>query len=167
MIHVYTGDGKGKTTAALGLALRAAGAGLKVYICQFLKSRPTSELTALHKLKKITVKQCGSQCFIRKSPAKKDIELAQGGFQAARKAIASGAYSVIILDEINCAVNLKLIGIEEVVSLLKGTPSCVELVLTGRNAPKQIKDCADLVSEIKEIKHYFKKGINARKGIEY
>jgi cob(I)alamin adenosyltransferase len=167
MIHVYTGNGKGKTTAALGLALRAAGAGLKVYICQFLKSRPTSELAALHKLKKITVNQYGSQCFIRKSPTKKDIERAQSGFQAARKAIASGAYSVIILDEINCAVNLNLIEIEEVVSLLKGTPSCVELVITGRNAPKQIKDCADLVSEIKEIKHYFKKGINARKGIEY
>ncbi len=167
MIHVYTGNGKGKTTAALGLALRAAGAGLKVYICQFLKNRPTSELVALKKLKEITVCQYGSQCFIRNSPTKKDFERAQAGFRSVNKAIASGAYNIVILDEINCAINLKLIEIGEIISLLKSTPSCVELILTGRNAPKQVRDCADLVSEIKEIKHYFKKGVQARKGIEY
>ncbi|MFA6217103.1 MAG: cob(I)yrinic acid a,c-diamide adenosyltransferase [Candidatus Omnitrophota bacterium] len=167
MIQVYTGDGKGKTTAALGMALRATGAGLTVYICQFLKNQPYSELAALKKLKNITFCQHGRRCFIRKSPTKKDIQLAQEGFLSVSKAIASRAYNVVILDEINCAINLKLIEISKVIELLKNTPSSIELILTGRNAPKQIRDCADLVSEIKEVKHYFKQGIKARKGIEY
>jgi len=167
MIQVYTGNGKGKTTASLGLALRAAGAGLKVYIGQFIKGKNYSELKALQKIKNIKVEQFGRGCFIRKMPGKKDIALAGKGLQKIEKIIAQGIYDVLILDEINIALNLNLLKLEDVISLIKRTPRKTELILTGRYAHHRILSLADLVSEIKEVKHYFKKGIKARKGIEY
>ncbi len=167
MIQVYTGDGKGKTTAALGLALRAAGAGLKVYICQFLKGKYYCELATLRKLKNIKVEQFGGRCFIRKTPSKKDMELAKSGLKAAKKAISKKYYSMIILDEINVALKLKLLKLEDVISLIKKSPKKIELILTGRNAHPKIMQLADLVSEIKDRKHYYKKGLKARRGIEY
>ena len=167
MIQVYTGKGKGKTTAALGLALRAVGAGLKVYICQFLKGRYYCELATLKKLKNVKVEQYGGTCFIRKSPGKKDMELAQRGLKAAQTAIRKKYYNVVILDEINVALKLKLLKLKDVISLIKDTPRKTELVLTGRDAPLKILQIADLVSEIKDRKHYYRKGIKARRGIEY
>ena len=167
MIQVYTGNGKGKTTAALGLALRASGAGLKVYICQFLIGKSYCELASLKKFKNIKVEQFGSTCFLRRSPQKKDIELAQAGFKAARKAIQAKCYSLVVLDEINVALKLKLIELEDVLRLIKGTPKEVELVLTGRSACPEILKIADLVSEIRERKHYYRKGVRGRKGIEF
>ena len=167
MIQVYTGNGKGKTTAAFGLALRAAGAGLKVYIGQFLKGRNYSELKTLKKIKNIKVEQFGRRCFIKKAPDKKDIILAKSGLEKIKKIIAKKNYDMVILDEINIALKLKLLDLKEVIKLIKKTPKNLELILTGRYAPSAILKIADLVSQIKEVKHYYKKGIKARKGIEF
>lgn len=167
MIQVYTGNGKGKTTAALGLALRAAGSSLKVYIGQFIKGKKYGELNVLKKIKNIKVQQFGRSCFIKKTPDKKDAELAKSGLEKIKKIISKGIYNVVILDEINIALNLKLLELKDVIGLIKKTPKKIELVLTGRCAHPKILELADLVSEIKEVKHYFKKGLKARKGIEY
>jgi len=167
LIQVYTGNGKGKTTAALGLALRAAGAGLKVYICQFIKGKEYCELLALKKFKNIKIEQFGAGCFIRKAPAQKDIALAKKALERIGKIIKDKKYAVIILDEINVALRLKLVKLKDVICILEKTPAKTELILTGRNAHPQILKLADLVSEIKEVKHYFRKGVKARKGIEF
>lgn len=167
MIQIYTGNGKGKTTAAFGLGIRAAGAGLKVYIGQFLKGGNYSELKALKKIKNIRVEQLGSCCFIKRQPTKKDLALARTGLEKIRKIIVKRIYDMVILDEIIVALHLKLLKLEDVMRLAKIIPKKTELILTGRYAPAQILKMADLVSEIKEIKHYFKKGVKARKGIEY
>jgi cob(I)alamin adenosyltransferase len=167
MIQVYTGEGKGKTTAALGLALRSAGAGLKVYICQFLKGKNYSELVSLKKFKNIKVEQFGTRCFIRKAPTPKDIELACAGLKAARQALRAKNYNVVILDEINIALKLKLLNLKDVLGIIKNTPKKTELILTGRYAHPAIIKLADLVSDIKEVKHYYNRGIKARRGIEF
>jgi cob(I)alamin adenosyltransferase len=167
MIQVYTGDGKGKTTAALGLAIRAAGAGKKVYICQFIKGKPYSELRCLRAIKSIQVDQFGRGCFIKGKPSRIDIELAQKGFEKIKTVIKNRKHAVIILDEIICALDVKLIKIEQVLELINNAPKNIELVLTGRNAPKALITAADLVSEMREIKHYYRKGIKARPGIEF
>jgi len=167
LIQVYTGNGKGKTTAALGLALRASGAGLKVYIGQFIKGRRYSELNSVKKLKNVKLEQLGGGCFITRSLRKRDISLAKKGLEKIKKIISRRIYDVVILDEINIALNLKLLRLDEVIQLIKEVPKTTELILTGRCAPPQILKIADLVSEIKEVKHYFKKGIKARKGIEF
>jgi cob(I)alamin adenosyltransferase len=167
MIQVYTGDGKGKTTAALGLALRALGAGLKVYICQFIKGKTYSELKSLRKFRpNLTVEQFGRGCFIN-NPGPVDRELAQKGLKKIRQIISENRFDLIILDEINIALDLKLLEVGEVLKIIEKTPPKTELVLTGRNAPAEITAKADLVSEIKEIKHYFKNGVKARRGIEF
>jgi cob(I)alamin adenosyltransferase len=167
MIHIYTGNGKGKTTAALGLALRASGAGLKVYIGQFIKGRNYSELEALKKLKNITVEQFGRGCFITGRPEKEDIATARKGLEKIKKIIARRNYDMVVLDEINIAVKLRLLAKEEVVQMLKKNSSRCEMVLTGRYAPAQFLKLADLVSEIREKKHYYRRGQKARRGIEY
>ncbi len=167
MIQIYTGDGKGKTTASLGLAIRAAGAGKKVYIAQFIKGKECSELKVLKKIKNIKLEQFGSGCFIKGKPKREDIEAAKAGFKKIKNIMEKGKYDVIILDEINVAMNLRLLDCREVLEFLKNTSKKVELILTGRNAPREILRSADLVSFIKEIKHYFKSGLKARKGIEY
>ncbi|PIP18916.1 MAG: cob(I)yrinic acid a,c-diamide adenosyltransferase [Candidatus Omnitrophica bacterium CG23_combo_of_CG06-09_8_20_14_all_41_10] len=181
MIQVYTGNGKGKTTAALGLAIRAAGAGLNVYIGQFAKGRiygfgqrrpnhrsPTySELAALKKIKNIKVEQFGRHCFIKAKPDKQDIRLACAGLEKIKRAVLSRKYRLIILDEINIALKFKLISLEEVLAILKKAPVNTEIVLTGRYACPEILKVADLVSEIKEKKHYYNKGVKARRGIEF
>jgi cob(I)alamin adenosyltransferase len=166
-IQVYTGNGKGKTTAAIGLAIRAAGAGLRVFFCQFLKAQNYSEIISLRRFEDlITVKQFGNENFIVKIPTDSDIAQAIEGFEEALHAIMSGMYDLVILDEINYAINLNLIKLQSVVQLIKNKPVPVEIILTGRNAAKEIIEIADLVSEIKEIKHYYKNGVLARKGIE-
>jgi len=167
LIQIYTGNGKGKTTAALGLAVRAAGAGLKVYIAQFIKGKRYSELRALKNFKNIKIEQFGRGCFIRGKPEKKDIALAKKGLEKIKQAITARRFDLIILDEINIATRLKLIKVSDLLSVLKKARPKTELVLTGRYAHPKILKVADLVSEIKEVKHYFNKGIKARKGIEF
>ena len=167
MIQVYTGSGKGKTTAAFGQALRAVGAGLKVFIGQFVKGKNYSELKALKKIKNIKIEQFGRGCFIKREPNKKDIELARIGLERVRKIISIGIYDMVILDEITVALKLGLLKLGDIISLIKNTSKKTELILTGRNAHPEILKIADLVSEIKDRKHYYKKGVKARKGIEY
>ncbi|MDD5130494.1 MAG: cob(I)yrinic acid a,c-diamide adenosyltransferase [Candidatus Omnitrophica bacterium] len=166
MIQVYTGNGKGKTTAALGLALRASGAGLKVYIGQFLKGRCYSEIKALKK-NRIKVEQFGRSCFIKKSPEKLDVQMALSGLKRINEIILAKKYHVVILDEINVAVKLGLIPLADLLELIKDVPKNIELVLTGRDAHLKLVKSADLVSQIKEVKHYYAKGIKARRGIEF
>ncbi len=167
-VQVYTGNGKGKTTAAFGLALRAAGAGFKVYIGQFMKGKkPYSEHQVLAKLSDaITVEQYGRGCLIRGTPEPKDVQAAQKGLQVAREVMLSGKYQVIILDEANVAVHLNLISAEDLLDLIRAKPEEVELVITGRYADPKIVEAADLVTEMREVKHYYQKGVRARKGIE-
>lgn len=166
MIQVYTGQGKGKTTAALGLALRAAGAGLKVYIAQFIKGKTCSEHRALKKFKNIKIEQFGSGCFVKKI-SKNDEKIFKAGMAAVKKALKDKKYDLVIMDEINVALKLGLLDCNELIRILKGVPRKREVILTGRDAPCGILELADLVSEIKEVKHYFRKGVSARKGIEY
>lgn len=166
-IHVYTGNGKGKTTAALGLALRAAGAGLKVFIGQFLKTGAYSEITALKRFSEsITVEQFGETQFIREEPSAKDRQRAAEGLARIQEVLAGGEYDIVILEEINVACSMKLIPVKGVLDLLKNKPEAVEMVLTGRYAAPAVIEAADLVTEMREIKHYYKKGVAARKGIE-
>ncbi|PIP21144.1 MAG: cob(I)yrinic acid a,c-diamide adenosyltransferase [Candidatus Omnitrophica bacterium CG23_combo_of_CG06-09_8_20_14_all_40_11] len=167
MIQVYTGNGKGKTTAALGQAIRAAGAGFKVFIIQFVKGRYYNELKVLKSIKNIKIEQYGKSCFIKKKPDKKDIALAKRGLERAREVISKRIYNLVILDEINIALNLKLLKLKDVVELIENAPKKIELILTGRYAHPKVLKIADLISEIKERRHYYRKGITARKGIEF
>lgn len=167
-VHVYTGNGKGKTTAAFGLALRASGAGLNVFVGQFIKGKAYNELVAIRKfLKNITVKQYGIGCFIISSPTQEDKEAARKGLDEMRDIIKSGKYKLVIMDEITIALYYELIDIKDVLNIIKNKPPGVELVLTGRYAPQELIEVADLVTEMKEVKHYYTAGIEARKGIEY
>jgi cob(I)alamin adenosyltransferase len=169
LVIVITGNGKGKTTAAFGQALRAVGQGYKVFVLQFMKGRKYGEFLAAEKfLPRLTVKMSGLDSFVmRDNPATIDIEMAQKGLEASRKAIMSGKYNMVILDEINVALDFKLIDLKEVIRLIKNKPAGIDLILTGRYAPEEIIKLADTVSEIKEIKHHYNAGIKDRAGIEY
>lgn len=168
-IQVYTGNGKGKTTAALGVALRAAGHGLKTYIGQFLKGRDYGELVAIDKLTPwVEVEQFGRKGFIHvtKDPDEEDVKKAGSGLKKCMAAMVSGKYSIIILDEVNVALYFKLITEKDIHDFLDKRPENVEVILTGRYAPDSVVERADLVTEMKEIKHYYKKGVQSRIGIE-
>jgi len=166
-VQVYTGDGKGKTTAALGLALRAAGAGLKVFIAQFVKGMWYSELDAIQCLSgHVTIQQFGRDCFIRKQPEKEDIEIARSGLAQAREAMTSGEYRLVILDEANIATYYGLFSADELIQAIQARAPGVEVVVTGRKADPKLLELADLVTEMREVKHYFTKGVAARTGIE-
>lgn len=165
-VQVYTGNGKGKTTAALGLALRAVCAGKKVFIGQFIKGMAYSELKCTEWLPNITIEQYGRDCFIRNDPTPQDIALASEGLKSAGLLLKTGNYDVFILDEVNVALYFKLFTEEEVLALMREKPSHVELILTGRYAPQSIIDQADLVTDMKEVKHYYQQGVKARNGIE-
>ncbi len=166
-VQVYTGDGKGKTTAALGLALRAAGAGLKVYIGQFIKGMHYAELDALKRFEDlITIKQFGSGCFIHGDPTQEDVELARQGLRLMKDVVIAGDYDVVILDEANVAVFFGLFTTQDLLDVMDVKPEHVELVFTGRRAPQELIDRADLVTEMREIKHYYTQGVEARTGIE-
>jgi cob(I)alamin adenosyltransferase len=167
MIQVFTGDGKGKTTAALGLCLRAAGAGLRVYFGQFLKKGSYGEIVGFKNLPHVTVEQFGTGSFIRERPTQKERDAAQKGLDRAKRALASGTFDMVILDEFNVALKLGLFSCADAIALLNTVPRDVELILTGRDANKTILKCADLVSEVRVVKHYFAKGKKARKGIEF
>jgi cob(I)alamin adenosyltransferase len=168
-IQVYTGNGKGKTTAALGLALRAAGAGLRVFIAQFIKKRRCGEHTVISSrlADLITVRQFGRGLILGRSTTSSDLKAAQRGLAEVRKAIASNEYDVVILDEINVAVHYKLIDLADLIEIMENKPECMELIITGRYADRKVIKKADLVTEMKEIRHYREKGTKARRGIEY
>ncbi len=166
-IHVYTGDGKGKTTAALGLALRAAGAGLKVFIAQFMKLGDYSEIKALERFgEEVTVEQYGLGRFIRGNPDPADIDAARKGLERVREIFTAGRHGLVILDEANVAAACGLFSPVDLLDLINARPEGVEVVLTGRNAAPEILTRADLVTEMKMVKHYFQKGVAARTGIE-
>jgi cob(I)alamin adenosyltransferase len=166
-VHIYTGNGKGKTTAALGLAIRAAGAGLKVFLAQFIKGRQYSELNTLSRLAdQITVEQFGLPRFINGKPSVPDIEAARYGLGRVKSTMVSGRFDVIIVDEGNVAVTYGLISKQDLLEIIAMKPENVELIITGRDALPEIIDQADLVTEMKAVKHYFNKGVDARPGIE-
>jgi len=169
MVQVYTGNGKGKTTAALGLAFRALGHGKKVLLIQFMKKdKNLGEIKAARRFAKFRILQVGREGWVEKDTlALKDRQLAQEGLRSARRAIESEEYRLVILDELNVAVNFGLVKLHHVKEILENKPTSVEIVITGRDAHPEILEIADLVSEVRELKHYYKKGITARAGIEY
>lgn len=167
-IQVYTGNGKGKTTAAIGLAIRALGAGKKVFFAQFIKGQVYSEVRIIQNLENIVIKQYGINCFIVNDPTPEDIDAACEGLKEVSKVILSEEYDVVVLDEITIALYYKLFNVTEVIELLQSKPEQTEIVITGRYAPDELIDLADLVSEMKEVKHYYaSEGIEARLGIEF
>jgi cob(I)alamin adenosyltransferase len=168
LIQVYTGNGKGKTTAALGLALRAVGHGMKVLMIQFMKGDPSGELESSTRLSPyLTLKQIGRKTFVSKSnPDPKDLQLAQEGFSMAKKAVQDDEYDIVILDEINLAIDYGLIPVKDLLQLMDSKPETVELILTGRNAKREILEKADLVTDMVDRRHYYDKGVPAREGIE-
>lgn len=166
-VQVYTGNGKGKTTAAFGLALRAVCAGKKVFIGQFVKGMQYSELKVVEYLPDLEIEQFGRGCFIYDQPAAEDIKLARKGLERCQAILKEGRYDVVILDEINIAMYFKLFSVEAVLDMLTNRARHTEVVLTGRYAPEEIINAADLVTEMKEIKHYYTVGVEAREGIEF
>lgn len=166
-IQVYTGNGKGKTTAALGLAIRAAGAGLSVFIAQFIKKGRTSEHRALERFQDmITIRQYGKGLILRREPDDADRKAAQKGIEELHDIIQSGNYRIVILDEANVATHRNLFPINALIELMASKPKGVELVITGRYADRKVTSMADLVTEMWEIRHYSGKGVKARIGIE-
>jgi cob(I)alamin adenosyltransferase len=167
-VQVYTGNGKGKTTAALGLALRAVGRGLRVCMFQFIKGggRYGEHLAAEKLAPLLTIIQTGRPGWVNTRDITEDRLVAQGALADAARLLESGGYDLFICDEINGAVGFGLIDLEQVLELIARKPEKTELVLTGRNAHQQVMDAADLVTEMQEIKHYYKAGVPARTGIE-
>jgi len=167
--QIYTGAGKGKTTAALGLALRAAGAGLRVYFGQFLKTAATSEAAALRErfADRITHQIFGPARFVRDTPSPGEIADARQGLDTLKAALAGGAFDVVIGDEALGAAAAGLFTEADLLALAEARPEPVELVLTGRGAGAALLAKADLVTELREVKHYFAQGVKARRGIEF
>ena len=166
MVHVYTGTGKGKTTASIGLAIRAVGAGMKVFIGQFVKGMKYSELKSLSSIDDIEIKQYGLNCFIKGDPGKEDIRAAQRGLEEIKEILKSGEYQLVILDEANIATYYNLFSVDELIEVVSRRADNVEVVITGRKADDKIIEFADLVTEMREIKHYYQRGVSAREGIE-
>ena len=166
-LQVYTGEGKGKTTAALGLSLRAAGAGLKVYIAQFLKQGDYSEIKALKRFSgAIVLEQFGLGQFVKGQPTQAEMNAARDGLEKARQVLSSGDYDVVILEEANVAAAIGLFSVKDLVDTIQQKPDHVELVITGRGAAPEVMEKADLVTDMKAVKHYYDKGVQARRGIE-
>lgn len=166
-VHIYTGNGKGKTTAAFGLAVRAACSGKKVYIGQFVKDMKYNETKIEKHLPLITIEQLGIGCFINRKPTKQDCDYAHSALEKCAVLLKEGEYDLVILDEINIALHYGLIEVEVVIDALKNRRVGVEVVLTGRYAPEPLISIADLVTEMKEIKHYYSEGVLSRDGIDH
>lgn len=169
-VQVYTGDSKGKTTAALGLAFRAMGRGLKTYIGQFMKGQYYGELDAVKMVSRyITIEQYGRDTFIhvQDPPREEDVRDAQAGLAKAKEAMLSGKYDIVVFDEICTANHFNLISVEDMLGIMRDKPDGVEVVFTGRRAPAEVIAEADLVTEMVGIKHYFEKGVQDREGIEH
>ena len=169
LVEIFTGSGKGKTTAALGAALRALGHELRVHIVFFMKGGyPYGERNMLPQLPNVSFQSFGHEHFVDPQNVKaEEREQAREALQAARAAISSGKFDLVVLDEVNVAVAWKLIEVEELMKLIEKKPQNVELILTGRYADQRLIERADLVTEMVEVKHPYQKGIKARKGIEY
>jgi cob(I)alamin adenosyltransferase len=169
MVQLYTGDGKGKTTASLGQALRACGHGFRVLMIQFMKgSKNYGELLSSRSVPGLEIVQKGLPSFVKKGePSEEDLRLAAEGMDLARRAVKEARHDVLILDEINCAVDYGLVPVEDVVDLIKAKPDAMELILTGRYAPPELVELADLVTEMREVKHHFNSGVQMREGIEF
>lgn len=165
-VQVYTGNGKGKTTAAIGLAVRAACAGKNVYIGQFIKGMKYNEVKVQDYMPNIKIEQYGEDCFIEKDPTEEDIKRAKEGLKKIEQIILSNKYDVIILDELTIALFYNLITAKEVIDVLDKRNKDIEVIVTGRYAPKELLDYADLVTEMKEVKHYYYKGVLSRDGID-
>jgi cob(I)alamin adenosyltransferase len=167
-VQVYTGDGKGKTTAALGLVMRALGQKLRPAVLQFMKSDPSwGEIVTLARLG-VTVRQCGLDHWVIKGEAsEEDLAAAAAGFAAARELVESGEYDLVVLDELVTAVFFELVSLDSVLAMMATKPAGVELVLTGRRAPQELIAAADLVTEMRPLKHYYDAGVEARPGIEF
>ncbi len=165
-IQVYTGSGKGKTTAALGLALRASGAGYNIFIGQFIKGMKYSELKTVADIKNIQLEQFGRNCFIKGDPEPEDIRQARQGLERSAEILQAGNYQLVILDEATIALKYELFDLEELMEVINARAAGVEVVITGRDAPEKLIATADLVTEMKEIKHYYRQGVKARRGIE-
>jgi cob(I)alamin adenosyltransferase len=166
-VQVYTGDGKGKTSAALGLALRASGHGMRTYIGQFMKGQHYGELEALRDHPLITIEQYGDvRCIRREEVTPEHVSQAHRGLERAREAMLSSRYDIVVLDEVSVAIWFGLLTVAEVLAFLDQRPNHVEMILTGRRAPQELIERADLVTEMQEVKHYYRQGVVARKGIE-
>jgi cob(I)alamin adenosyltransferase len=166
-VHVYTGNGKGKTTAAFGLVLRALGHGMKVYIAQFLKGMDYGELHSLQRFENVTLERFGRPKFIHGKADEEDRRLAIQGLNRCREVVSSGEYDIVVMDEANVAVFLGLFRVQDLLDVVTKRHERTELIITGRYAPQELIDVADLVTEMVEVKHYYSRGIQARKGIEY
>lgn len=168
LVQVYTGEGKGKTTAAVGLGLRAAGQGLKVYMIQFMKGRRYGEVAATEEMENFVIEQFGRDEFVKKgTPEEVDVRLAREGLKRAREIVTGGEWDVVILDEVNVAVDFGLLSLRSLTELIEMKPPHVELVLTGRYARPEVLEMADLVTEMVEVKHPYQKGVLARRGIDF
>ena len=169
LVQVYTGNGKGKTTASLGLVFRALGHGLRIHVMQFMKGQTLyGELESAKQFAdKLTIEQVGTPKFVKQGQqTATDREMAQAAFRRARKLVASGDYDLVVLDELNCAIDFDLVELEAVKEMIRTKPEHTELVITGRNVHPDIVELADLVTEMREIKHYYNAGQQARVGIE-
>lgn len=165
-VQVYTGNGKGKTTAAFGLVLRTICAGNKAFIGQFMKGQNYSELKAVEYLPGLQIEQFGDVKFLEGKPSEKDFEDAARGLARMKEVVVSGEYDVVVFDEINTALFFGLVPVEDVLAILSLKKDTMEIILTGRYAPEAIVNAANLVTEMKEIKHYYEEGVQARVGIE-
>lgn len=166
-VQVYTGNGKGKTTAAIGVTMRAVAAGMKIYFCQFLKDKDSGE----HKIfadypDSITVERFGAGKFVMGKPSQEEYEAAARGWERCREAVLSGKYDLVVADELNVAASLGLVAPDEILEMMQQKPAYTELIMTGRGAADEVMDRADLVTEMLEIRHYYKQGVQARVGIE-
>lgn len=165
-IQVYTGNGKGKTTAALGITLRCLCAGNKVFFGQFMKGQEYSELKAPESLENLTMEQFGTPSFVKGKPSEEDIKKARAGLKRMEEVLKSGEYDMVVFDELNTTLFFDMLTIDEVLAVLDQKPEKTEVILTGRYAPQKLVDRADLVTEMREIKHYFNAGVPSRAGIE-
>ena len=169
LVIVHTGDGKGKTTAALGLAMRAAGSGLKTYIGQFIKDMEYGEVSIIReRFPEITIELYGTGegCIVGRESNQKDVDGAVSGYEKSKDALLHGEYDIVILDEITIPVAMGILSEDSVLDLISNKPPSVELIITGRNATEKMIEAADLVSDVHEIKHYYEQGVLSRKGIE-
>lgn len=169
MLEVYTGTGKGKTTAALGVALRASGYGMTTLMLSFLKDDPDyGEARAALNLPWLTLRQVGRDAFVNfKNPAPIDLKMCRDGWDLAKKAVCEHAADIIILDELNIVLATKMLPTKEVVDFLKEHKNDLEIITTGRGAPEELIKAADLVTDMQEVKHYFHKGVSSRNGIDH
>lgn len=165
-IHLYTGNGKGKTTAAFGVALRTLCCGRKVYVGQFVKNVKYVECGLMEYFKELTIEQFGKGCFIGREPDAEDVNLVRKGIDSCAEKLRSGDYDLVILDELTIAIHYSVVPVEDVIAMLNDRHPKTEVIIAGRYAPEELYEIADLVTEMQEVKHYYQKGLISRRGID-